>query len=175
MENILISIEDSLQNKNWYSALILSLILPDICAKLEGSKKYSSERYPEWFNKYLGDKYSGFLSGHDCHALRCSLLHEGHSNIEERDAKEKRKTRDVLDRFVFISNGSHRIRLSNCQFGGSRYDGKDILLLSVTDFCQDMVKATKQWLDDTTVTKNLAEMLEINENGFSIGNAIKIQ
>jgi hypothetical protein len=53
MENIIKSIENSLQNKNWYSALVLSLILPDICAKLEGSSESSAIRYPKWFEAYL--------------------------------------------------------------------------------------------------------------------------
>ena len=60
MDNILKSIENSLQNKNWYSALVLSHILPDVCAKLEGNGKSSSVRYPEWFNTYLGKKYNVF-------------------------------------------------------------------------------------------------------------------
>src|SRR4030066_211862 len=98
MKNILKSIENSLQNKNWYSALILSLILPDICGKLENTSKSSSERYPEWFDKYLGKKYNGFLSGNNCYALRCSFLHEGSGNIEKQRAKEN------LDHFVFVSN-----------------------------------------------------------------------
>lgn len=168
MENILKSIENSLQSKNWYSALVLTLILPDICSKMEGTNKSSSKRYPEWFNTYLGKKYRGFLSGDDCYALRCAFFHEGSSNIE------KQRARDVLDHFVFIADGPHCNRISKCTFGNPKYDGKDILQLSVNHFCQDMTGAAKQWLDDTSVTKNLSEMLEICENGFSFGNAIKI-
>lgn len=70
MNNIFKAIENSLQNKNWYSALVLSLILPDICGKLENNCKSSSERYPEWFDAYLGEKYKRFLTGKDCYALR---------------------------------------------------------------------------------------------------------
>lgn len=168
MENIIKAIENSLQEKNWYSALNLSLVLPDICAKLEGSKKSSTERYPEWFNKYLGDKYKGFLSGDDCYALRCAFIHEDSNNIE------KQKIRDILDYFIFIAKGSHCLRFSNNNFGGSKHDGKDFLLLSTYDFCKDMIKAAEQWLNDPTITKDLSDMLEIHENGFSIGNAVKI-
>ena len=156
MDKVIKSIENSLKNKNWYSALVLSLILPDICAKLEGSNKSSSERYPEWFNTYLGKKYNGFLSGNDCYALRCAFLHEGSSNIEKQRAK------GVLDHFVFVSNGSHCNRFNNFFFGDPKYDGKNFLQLSVNNFCQDMIEATKQWLGDPTVTKNLSEMLEIH-------------
>ena len=38
-----------------------------------------------------------------------------------------------------------------------------------------MIEATKQWLNDRSINKNLSDMLEIHESGFSIGNAIKIQ
>jgi hypothetical protein len=107
MKNIINAIEISLQSNNLYSALILSLVLPDICAKLEGSKRCSTERYPEWFDKYLGKKYEGHLSGHDCYALRCSYLHEGHGTIEERDASDKQRAKDVLDRFEFLASGAH--------------------------------------------------------------------
>lgn len=169
MENIIKSIANSLQNNNWYSALVLSLILPDICAKLEGSNDSSSIRYPKWFNTYLGKKYNGFLSGDDCYALRCAFLHEGTSSTETQRAK------DVLDRFVFISDGAHCNRFNNCHFGDPKYDGKNLLQLSTRVFCQDMITATKQWLNNPSVSKDLNDMLEIHENGFSIGGAIKIQ
>ena len=70
MNKILDSIQKSLDNENWYSALVLSLIVPDICGKFEGESKSSSKRYPEWFNKYLGKEYNNYLSGEDCYALR---------------------------------------------------------------------------------------------------------
>jgi hypothetical protein len=54
MKNILNSIENSLQNKNWYSAFVLSLILPDICGKLEDTGKISSKRYPSGLINILG-------------------------------------------------------------------------------------------------------------------------
>jgi hypothetical protein len=59
MKNIINSIKNFLENKNWHFALILSLIVPDICGKLEGGGN-SSKRYPAWFNKYLGEKYQNF-------------------------------------------------------------------------------------------------------------------
>ena len=86
MEKILQSIENSLKNQNWYSALVLSLIIPDICGKFEDNDKSSSQRYPEWFEKYLGKKYDGYLSGSDCYALRCSFLHEGLNKITQQRA-----------------------------------------------------------------------------------------
>ncbi len=152
---------------------MLSLIIPDICGKLEVERKSSSKRYPAWFNKYLGNKYQNFLSGDDCYALRCSYLHEGSDNIEVQRAK------DILDHFVFISDGSHCNKFSDCYFGDPKYDGKTFLQLSVRQFCQDMVEAANQWLKDVShdkeIQKNIKKMLKIHEGGFSIGNAILIK
>jgi hypothetical protein len=50
---------------------------------------------------------------------------------------------------------------------------KEILQLSVSKFCQDMIDATKQWIKNTS--PDMSEMLNIHEEGFSIGNAIRIQ
>lgn len=98
MEKILQSIEYALQNENWYAAITVALIIPDICGKFEDSKKSSSKRYPEWFEKHLSQKYKGYLSGNDCYALRCSFLHEGSDEITHQ------RVREVLDYFVFTSN-----------------------------------------------------------------------
>lgn len=166
MKNILTSIEDSLYHKNWYSALILSLTLPDICSKLEGGNSYSSKRYPEWFNKYLGEEYRELLSGQDCYSLRCAYLHEGSPSIESQQA------RDILDRFVFVSSGPHCIRFKDCYFGDKKYDLKNILQISVYSFCKDMCRATNQWLldvkDNPLIQRNIEEMLTIHEDGISI-------
>lgn len=167
MENILESIRKSLNSKNWYASLTLSLVIPDICGKLEG-EQISSRRYVAWFDKYLGKKYQNFLSGNDCYALRCSYLHEGSDNVETQKAK------DVLDKFVFISDSSaHRNKFSRCNFGDSKYNGKFFLQLSVRQFCEEIIEATEQWLFDVksneSVQKNIKEMLKIHERGFSIG------
>ncbi len=173
MKSIINEIGNSLQSKNWYSALILSLIVPDICPKLNGSTEGSTKRYPKWFNKYLGKKYQNFLSGDDCYSLRCAYLHEGSSDIE------LQRARDILDRFVFISEGPHCNKFNNCYFGDPRYDGKNFLQLSTHQFCQDMIEATKQWLkdveDNKLVQENMAKMLEIHEGEFSIGRAVRFK
>ena len=41
------------------------------------------------------------------------------------------------------------------------------------DFCQDMIGAAKEWLNDSAVIKDLSEMFVIHEKEFSIGSAIK--
>ena len=163
MQKIIDSIEKNLHDKNWYAALMLSLILPDICAKVEGYSTSSSKRYSDWFDKYLNTKYKGFLSGNDCYALRCSILHEGTSITENQSSK------DIIDRYYFVSEGSHCILINNGYFGDPTIDGKTFLELSVKQFCQDLIDATNDWLNDQTINKDYSKLLEIHENGVSIG------
>lgn len=166
MENLLKSVRQNLDTDNWYSALILSLTLPDICGGLE-NKPQGNKRYSDWFEKYLNNKYAGFLSGDDCYALRCSFLHEGTNNIE------KQRVRRVLDQFIFLPRGSHLISISKSILGDPKYDNKSILQMSVERFCLDIVAAVEVWMKDNqnnqTVQNNLKNMLEINLSGARIG------
>ena len=58
MKTFIGSIRLAVANENWYGALIIALILPDICGKIEFSdKKPTNERYPEWYDKYVRHKY----------------------------------------------------------------------------------------------------------------------
>lgn len=163
MQKIIGSIEKALHDKNWYAALILSLILPDICAKIEGNNNISSKRYSDWFDKYLKKKYDGFLSGNDCYALRCCLVHEASGVIEKQHSK------DIIDRIYFVSEGPHCILIENGYFDDPTINGKTLLVLSVKQFCQDLIDATNDWLYDQTINKDYSNLLEIHEKGLSIG------
>jgi len=166
MLKLLESIENSLTAENWYSALALSLVLPDICGKAEG-KPQGRMRYIEWFDKYLATTYQGFLSGRDCYALRCSFLHEGSDAIETQQARE------VVDRFFFIPKGPHCNSIGNSIVGDPLFDQKEILQLSVDQFCKDFVEAAKKWLTDNAgssiVQDNLEHLIKIHEGKARIG------
>lgn len=97
MDRFIDAIHTSLATQNWYAALYLSLTLPDICARLESNnRKTNRNKFVAWFDKYLASKYRAqigadremhvFLSGNDCYALRCAMLHEGESNIAYNNA-----------------------------------------------------------------------------------------
>lgn len=169
MNNLINSTELSLQNKNWHAALSLALLIPDICGKIEDYNALSSKRYAQWFDKHLACQYNGFLSGDDCYAFRCALLHEWSSDIE------KQKSKDIIDRFWLISNGPHCNKFSQCYFGNTEHDGKEILQLSVQNFCHDIIIATKAWINDSSIAKNHYKMIQIHENGFLIGGNLRIQ
>ena len=167
MESILLAIKTTMKNKNWYGALLICLTVPDICSSLETPSSESRKRYVNWFKKYLDNKYKTYLSGDDCYSLRCSYFHEGTNVIEHQSARE------VLHKFVFSPKGPHCNLISNCYFGGTVDDGKNILQLSVKTFCEDMIEAARKWLTDVKskqeIQERISKMLKI-EDKINIGS-----
>lgn len=51
------SIEQALNDKNWYAALASALILPDICGSIDYPRARVGERYKKWFDLHLGRGY----------------------------------------------------------------------------------------------------------------------
>lgn len=141
MERFTSAVLQSLASENWYAALYLAITLPDICARLEAENaKTSPSKYVAWFNHYLAHYYrfkigasmetSVFLNGEDLYALRCSMLHEGHTDIAHQ------KIRQVLDRFHFTIDSSHCNQVNS------------ILQLSVPTFCEQVCSAVDAWHKD---------------------------
>jgi hypothetical protein len=135
------AIKKSLEVNNWYSALYLALTMPDICARLESENgKTNGQKYASWFDKYMLHKYQMdgsancaphiFLSGNDCYALRCAILHEGAADIT------MQRCREALDRFHFTVVGSH------C----NQFDS--VLQLDVPVFCNDICESIENWFID---------------------------
>jgi hypothetical protein len=95
----------------------------------------------DWFDRYLADKYAAeigafrqrhvFLSGNDCYALRCAMLHEGGADISTQ------KCQETLEHFHFSTlPGIH------CnQFNA-------VLQLEVRVFCEDICNAVEVWRQD---------------------------
>ena len=106
-----------------------------------------------------------FLSGEDCYAFRCSLLHEGKDDITGQPARK------ILERFVFMTDGPH------CNYSSGNYvNGKRVetfLQLRVDRFCSDICVSAEQWLKDVSKDKTMLEKLnntiKIYEPGFVKG------
>jgi hypothetical protein len=164
MKDIVRSIRTSIQNKNWYSALITSLIVPDICGKIQYPNKQSKERYIEWLNEYLSVSYRVFLTATDCYALRCSFLHEGSDNITSQEARR------VLDNFILMSNPHF-----HCNYIDN--SGKKSLQLDVGTFCEDMCLASEVWMQavssDIEIQDRMLKVLKIYTEGENVPGFIK--
>lgn len=103
-------IENALKNKSYFSALAMSLALPDICGAAEYPNETSTaKRYIEWYNKYLGeymsdDRGNPYLSGEIVYNLRNTFLHTGSPNIDSNKIKDEA---NQLDRFMlFLGDGT---------------------------------------------------------------------
>ncbi len=158
MQNLIDSIRDAVQSRNFYAALFVALAIPDICAALEHGKT-SGKKYAAWWEKYMAS-YKGFVSGNDGYALRCSVLHQGTSDITEQ------RKREVLEHFVFMTKGAHCNLFQNCIFNGEE---KSFLQLNAAMFCEDFCVAAEGWLSDMSSNKEVMERvrlgLEIHDPG----------
>jgi len=158
IDRYLDSIIKSLESKNWYAALFIALAIPDICGDLEHPSEKSKVRYVNWYDKYMLPKYSVtmpslrephiFLSGDDCYALRCSLLHQGTGDIG------KQKISRIL-KLVRFNEPSDK--------GGGmhRNQDKNVLQLRVDAFCNDIINATRQWLSDVQGDANVQARMQL--------------
>ena len=168
------SAEASVRSQNWYSALMMALTLPDICASL-GSENGKSSRtlYAEWFDENVGDHYKirigrdeelfTFLGGDDCYALRCAFLHHGMSDITDQRAQR------ALTNFKFV------VPPKGLQIHCNLWD--EVLQLQVDLFVNDIINSVRSWREKVrgqeTVEMRLNNMAEISimlpGQGFSFG------
>lgn len=154
------SIEQSIAARNWYAALTAALSLPDICGYLNDPNEKSGSRYATWFDKYVKPLYmrpplptfdgmlalfnglpDAFLSGNDCYALRCALLHQGSDEIGGQ------RVREVIDRFHFIEPPGNLMVHCN--------QVNNVLQLQVDVFCADIMAGVRAWLNDVQDNKDV--------------------
>lgn len=56
-KDLLDELNKCINNKTYYAALTLSLIIPDVCSQvLYGLDKGSGKFYRQWFDEYVGKK-----------------------------------------------------------------------------------------------------------------------
>lgn len=84
MRDLLVQIQRAVQADLYYCALISALAVPDICGAMEAPDGIAKKkRYADWFDRYVAGAYAAgpsatpSLTGEQCYAFRCSLLHQG--------------------------------------------------------------------------------------------------
>lgn len=91
---ILKDIQHCLDNNILFGALCMSLILPDICGKIEYPSEKPSQRYKKWFNEYCSQYFNPFkdientaksvvFDAETCYLLRCAILHSSETDISK--------------------------------------------------------------------------------------------
>jgi hypothetical protein len=145
MRDFLIQIKRALDENLYYLSLFSVLTIPDLCGALSSENgEASAEKYKTWFDKYVAAKYNGFLLGEDCYRFRCSMLHQGSSQL----------SRSRYERIIFVEpSGSNNIIMHNNIINNA-------LNIDVRIFCQSMIDSAEQWLAEN-------ERTELYENNYS--------
>ncbi|MBQ0207047.1 hypothetical protein [Citrobacter portucalensis] len=149
MQRFVSAIRKSVQDKNWLAAVFIALNMPDICSVVQNPyAKVVGERYRQWFDRYLKDKYKVGLTkftAEDCYQFRCKCLHQG---ILMRDNDEK----------FNLTPPVHNMHIHLNEVNG-------VIQLQVDVFCEDMCQAVEQWINDMSpypaVTLRMKELIEI--------------
>lgn len=176
MEEIVNQILSAISCKLYYSALFMTVTIPDICSALQSEDNVTNgKRYKEWIDKYLTpideNKYgeSGQLKSEHLYNIRCSLLHQEQTNDE--DTNKNRK--GDYKRMLFIEPGHKPLGLNipfHCCIVGFNTPDKS-LLIDIVKFCNDIIKATKQWLKDVENNKfykiNCDRLIKRHPNGVA--------
>jgi len=146
MEEIFKQIKDAIACKLYYSALFMTVAIPDICSALQSeNNKTTGRKYKNWFNKYIPklspNKYgaSGQLTADDLYLIRCSLLHQGQTSNQ-----------NEYKRLLFIEPEAvayKSLSSFHCCIVGSG-SPEQSLLVDIVKLCDDIIKATETWLID---------------------------
>lgn len=152
MKDILEAIKKSLRDKNYYSALFLTIMLPSICSALESEDgEDKKERYIAWYDKYIK---SLFLKGKDCYQLRCSLLHQATTIHKKSPFSRVIFTFPTPSRNIFHNNVLN-----------------DALNLDIPLFCKTLIGATEKWLEEKKDSKNykrnIKKTIKVYPHGLS--------
>lgn len=145
-------IVNALKNKSYFSALAMSLALPDICGTAEYPNETSTaKRYIEWYNKYLGeymsdDRGNPYLSGEIVYNLRNTFLHTGSPNIDSNKVKEEA---NQLDRFILILGDGTKI-LSATSFIDTPIVKLRTMMVDVTYLCKTICDCSLWYYKNNT-------------------------
>jgi hypothetical protein len=153
MEELLNQIEHSTQNGTYLLGLYVALAMPDICSALESSNgRATGNRYKAWFNKWVSPKYDGVLTGEQCYAYRCGVLHQGRS----------KHAKLGYSRIIFLEPDS------NMHF--HRNILNDAFNLDLVIFCKDIVNSVREWLptmeNNSSFQNNYKHFMKRHEHGI---------
>ncbi|MEI3893157.1 MULTISPECIES: hypothetical protein [Bacillus] len=183
MENLIIEIMSSLDNKNYLSALALTLTLPDICGKIaypeETGKGAVGRRYAKWYDEHIYEHESkpelkqkieelGKFDGWAVYKLRCNLLHDGSSDIEEYMKKQNRQKKSI--NFVFELTDS--ITSYSKSYEDNEDDCSIKIRIGIIDFCHKMCSAAEAFYNKNSkrdifnniiISDDLYRILRLND------------
>jgi hypothetical protein len=145
MEDLLIQLQKALENNLYYLALYVTLTLPDICGALSSSDgRANKSRYIKWYERFARDKCASMLDGDSCYLLRCSSLHQGHTQSDE----------STYSRVIFIEPYTTHNYFHNNILNGA-------IQLDLVKFCHGMIDAVNGWKDVINDNPNFQKNYEL--------------
>lgn len=148
------SINQAIEDKNWYATLSLAVTLPDICSRLDGTKtgKKSMASYVNWFDNYVGKEYKVrihgkkddivFLNGKHAYALRCAFLHDGAGDLLNHWAMDKNLNTDEIAFAIPKDKKEDKDVQVNFSAG---VEGRT-LILNIVTYCEFINQGVESWL-----------------------------
>lgn len=134
----------SLKNKCYFAALSLALTLPDICGMAEFPDKSVTERYIEWYDKYLGAYMTQgkdnlgvtnpWLSGEVVYNLRNTYLHQGNPGISSDKVKEEA---NQLDKFTILLGDGTVLQTATANIESAAITYR-MMIVDVTYLCESI-------------------------------------
>ncbi len=171
IQKIIDSVTTSLESKSYFAALITSMVLIDTCSLIEQPDESSvRRRYTDWVEDYLlkrlhtDDPLSAKISKDNIYYLRCALLHESSTNLEnQRDNFapyiSKENIYDVVP-FVNEMENDSKDKIIEVQNGN---DTHPTLYIDIDYFIEQILSAIDEWITD-----NHEELMKTTYNIFSL-------
>jgi len=177
MERFTNSINKSLESENWFSALFMTLALPDICGALEEPNRPVGERYKDWFNRFLKSKY-------DPDTMYESMMATSPETIKDLPEMivEQWKSQPAMPATAFSSEDCYRLRCKCLHQGLPERMGNDrihftipdptgrmnfhknsfngVLQLSIDVFCTDVCNAVTEWSKEVHANTDIQQRIE---------------
>ncbi|MCG2355676.1 hypothetical protein K4S27_11085 [Staphylococcus epidermidis] len=157
------SMNQSLKENNYFSALVVAMVLPDICSSIEYSKEGKvGVRYKKWVRKYFipftknyEESFIKYLNETNLYAMRCSLLHQGSSNPSKQkgyNMKNKSLRVDDLLPMVNYANEDKIFPVEAHEIGNKKLYHH--YFVDIHFLCELIEFATKKWLDESNKLNN---------------------
>ncbi len=156
MEDILNTIERCLINEEYFGALFLTLVLPDICAALKSSNgKTSPLKYKNWYDQNIPIQ-NGF-KGEDAYRLRCRVLHQGTMNNREPMSGNS----GSFSHFIFTLPNDQNIMTNANNLNG-------MINLDLSSYCKTVLIKASEWIEVNKelepVRSNLEGVVRVYDN-----------
>lgn len=137
MKAMVESVRRSAETSNWYAALAVSLMLPDVCSNVEGAIGGVGARYKSWCDRWVSpiylDQHDIIIPGGEFYVLRCAYLHEGSEDVSTQQKS------DIIERYRFLGP-QKGLTVHPRQIGGTR-----IFQLPIQQFCEIFCSAAESW------------------------------